>query len=115
MRELAARGWDVAVLARGRDGVDAAVAEVEAAGRRGLAVLADVSDREAVEAAADRVEAELGPIDLWVNDVMVGVFGRFLDTDPDDFTARRPDLPARGRRTGHRDHHRTAATPYLGG
>lgn len=85
MRELAARGWDVAVLARGKDGVDAAVAEVEAAGRRGLAVLVDVSEREAVEAAADRVEAELGPIDLWVNDVMVGVFGRFLDTDPDDF------------------------------
>ncbi|KTR04564.1 SDR family oxidoreductase [Curtobacterium luteum] len=85
VRELAARGWDVAVLARGKDGVDAAVAEVEAAGRRGLAVLVDVSEREAVEAAADRVEAELGPIDLWVNDVMVGVFGRFLDTDPDDF------------------------------
>lgn len=85
MRELAARGWDVAVLARGKDGVDAAVAEVEAAGRRGLAVLVDVSEREALEAAADRVEAELGPIDLWVNDVMVGVFGRFLDTDPDDF------------------------------
>lgn len=85
MRELAARGWDVAVLARGKDGVDAAVAEVEAAGRRGLAVLVDVSEREAVEAAADRVEAELGPIDLWVNDVMVGVFGRFLDTDPVDF------------------------------
>jgi NAD(P)-dependent dehydrogenase (short-subunit alcohol dehydrogenase family) len=85
VRELADRGWDVAVLARGEDGVTAAVAEVEAAGRRGLAVLADVSDRAAVEAAADRVEAELGPIDLWVNDVMVGVFGRFLDTDPDDF------------------------------
>ncbi|MGL3198418.1 MULTISPECIES: SDR family oxidoreductase [Curtobacterium] len=85
VRELAARGWDVAVLARGKDGVDAAVAEVEAAGRRGLAVLVDVSEREALEAAADRVEAELGPIDLWVNDVMVGVFGRFLDTDPDDF------------------------------
>ncbi len=86
VRELAAGGWDVfAVLARGKDVVDAAVAEVEAAGRRGLAVLVDVSEREAVEAAADRIEAELGPIDLWVNDVMVGVFGRFLDTDPDDF------------------------------
>jgi NAD(P)-dependent dehydrogenase (short-subunit alcohol dehydrogenase family) len=85
VRELAARGWDVAVLARGKDGVDAAVAEVEAAGRRGLALIADVADREAVEAAADRVEQELGPIDLWVNDVMVGVFSRFLDTDPDDF------------------------------
>ncbi|OIH99710.1 MULTISPECIES: SDR family oxidoreductase [unclassified Curtobacterium] len=85
VRELAARGWDVAVLARGEDGVDAAVAEVEAAGRRGLALVADVSDRDAVEAAADRVEQELGPIDLWVNGVMVGVFGRFMDTAPEDF------------------------------
>jgi NAD(P)-dependent dehydrogenase (short-subunit alcohol dehydrogenase family) len=85
VRELAARGWDVAVLARGADGVEAAVAEVEAAGRRGLALVADVSDRQAVEDAADRVEAELGPIDLWVNGVMVGVFGKFLDTAPEDF------------------------------
>ncbi|WXF92938.1 SDR family NAD(P)-dependent oxidoreductase [Curtobacterium flaccumfaciens pv. flaccumfaciens] len=85
VRELAARGWDVAVLARGQEGVDAAVAEVEAAGRRGLALVADVSDRDAVEAAADRVEQELGPIDLWVNGVMVGVFGKFLDTAPEDF------------------------------
>lgn len=58
VRELAARGWDVAVLARGQEGVDAAAAEVEAAGRRGLALVADVSDRDAVEAAADRVERE---------------------------------------------------------
>ncbi|OIH92334.1 SDR family oxidoreductase [Curtobacterium sp. MCBA15_001] len=85
VRELAARGWDVAVLARGQQGIDAAAAEVVAAGRRSLAVSVDVADRHAVEAAADRVEAELGPIDLWVNDVMVGVFSRFLDTDPDDF------------------------------
>lgn len=85
VRELAARGWDVAVIARGRDGVEAAAAEVVAAGRRSLAIPADVSDGAAVEAAADRVEAELGPIDLWVNGVMVGVFGKFLDTAPEDF------------------------------
>lgn len=85
VRELAARGWDVAVIARGQEGVDAAAAEVVAAGRRGLALSVDVADREAVEAAADRVEAELGPIDLWVNGVMVGVFSRFLDTAPEDF------------------------------
>ncbi len=58
------------------------VAEVEAVGRRGLALIADVADRQAVEAAADRTEQELGPIDLWVNCVMVGVFGRFTDTGP---------------------------------
>jgi NAD(P)-dependent dehydrogenase (short-subunit alcohol dehydrogenase family) len=85
VRELAARGWDVAVLARGQDGLDGAVRDVEAAGRRALGIPTDVADREQVEAAADRVEAELGPIDLWVNDAMVGVFGEFLETDPDDF------------------------------
>ena len=85
VRELAARDWDVAILARGQEGLDGAVADVEALGRRGLGVPTDVADREAVEAAADRVEAELGPIDLWVNDAMVGVFGEFVSTDPEDF------------------------------
>ncbi|MDD7930709.1 SDR family oxidoreductase [Microbacterium sp. NM3R9] len=85
VRELADRGWDVAVLARGRDGVDAAVAEVQAAGRRGLGVSVDVSDNDAVERAADEVERGLGPIDLWVNNVMSGAISTFLDTSADDF------------------------------
>ena len=85
VRELAARGWDVAVLARGQDGLDGAVADVRAAGRRALGIPTDVADRAQVEAAAARVEEELGEIDLWVNDAMVGVFGEFLETDPDDF------------------------------
>ena len=85
VRELASRGWNVAILARGTDGLEAAAAEVEALGQRALGISTDVSDREAVERAADRVEAELGPIDLWVNDAMVGVFGEFLSTDPLDF------------------------------
>ena len=85
VRELAARGWDVAVLARGQDGLDGAVADVRAAGRRALGIPTDVADRAQVEAAAARVEEELGEVDLWVNDAMVGVFGEFLETDPDDF------------------------------
>jgi NAD(P)-dependent dehydrogenase (short-subunit alcohol dehydrogenase family) len=85
VRELAARGWDVAVLARGEDGLDGTVADVDLIGRRALGIVTDVADRAAVESAADRVEAELGPIELWVNNAMTGVFGEFLDTDPDDF------------------------------
>ncbi|MFB2556665.1 SDR family oxidoreductase [Herbiconiux liangxiaofengii] len=85
VRALARRGWDVAVLARGTDGLDAAVEEIEAYRRRGLGVVTDVADREAVERAADEVEQKLGPIDLWVNDAMVGSFAEFLDTDPEDF------------------------------
>jgi len=85
VRELASRGWDVAILARGIEGLEATKSEVEALGQRAIAVSTDVADREAVERAADQVEAELGPIDLWVNDAMVGVFGEFLSTDPADF------------------------------
>ncbi|WP_022881189.1 SDR family oxidoreductase [Gryllotalpicola ginsengisoli] len=85
VRELAARGWDVAVIARGPDGVEAAAEEVRATGRRGLAVTADVAESAQVEAAADRIESELGPIELWVNDAMTGVFAEFLDVAPEDY------------------------------
>ncbi|MGN6444572.1 SDR family oxidoreductase [Amnibacterium sp.] len=85
VREFAARGWDVGILARGEDGLEGAAKDVRAAGQRALAIPTDVADRAAVEAAADRVEQELGPIDVWVNDAMVGVFSEFVHTDPDDF------------------------------
>ncbi len=85
VRELAANGFDVAILARGVDGIAGAVRDVGAAGHRGLGVLTDVADRNAVEAAADRVEEVLGPIEVWINDAMASVFAPFLDTDPDDF------------------------------
>jgi NAD(P)-dependent dehydrogenase (short-subunit alcohol dehydrogenase family) len=85
VRELADRGWDVAILARGEDGLAGAVADVTGRGRRAVGIPTDVSDVAAVEQAADRVEAELGEIELWVNDAMVGVFGEFLSTSPEDF------------------------------
>ena len=85
VRELASRGYDVAVLARGRAGVDAAAAEVTGAGRRSLAITVDVADHDAVSAAADRIEAELGPIDVWVNNAMTTVFGRVSEVSPEEF------------------------------
>jgi NAD(P)-dependent dehydrogenase (short-subunit alcohol dehydrogenase family) len=83
--ELADRGWDVAILARGEDGLVGAVDDVQKRGRRALGISTDVTDREAVDGAARRVEMELGPIELWVNDAMVGVFGEFVNTAPEDF------------------------------
>jgi NAD(P)-dependent dehydrogenase (short-subunit alcohol dehydrogenase family) len=85
VRELTALGYDVAVLARESDGLRGAAREVELAGRRGLAVPVDVADAAAVEAAAERVESELGPIDVWVNDAMTSVFAKFLDVEPGEF------------------------------
>ena len=65
---LAARGMAVAGLARGEDRLRTAMDEVAAAtGARTLAVAADVTDRESVQAAVERVVAELGQVDLLVN------------------------------------------------
>ena len=80
-----AHGFDVALLARGEAGLKAAASEVEAAGGRALAIPTDVSEYEQVEAAADQVERELGPIDVWVNNAMTTVFARFSDVDPDEY------------------------------
>lgn len=81
VRELAKRGWNVAVLARGEAGTSAAVAEVEQQGRRGMAIPVDVSDADAVDAVADQVERELGPVTLWVNVAFVGALKYFWDMD----------------------------------
>ena len=83
--EFARRGYDVALLARGHAGLEAAASEVSRCGRRSLALSVDVSEYEAVEAAARRTEDELGEIDVWVNNAMTTVFQRVVDTDPDDF------------------------------
>jgi NAD(P)-dependent dehydrogenase (short-subunit alcohol dehydrogenase family) len=85
VRHLAAAGWDVAVLARGRAGVEAAAAEVTRLGRRGLAIQCDVADAGQVDAAAERVERELGPIDVWVNVAFVGALRYFWDTPEEQF------------------------------
>jgi short-subunit dehydrogenase len=79
VRAFAARGYDVGLIARGRDGLEGARREVEQAGRRALILPLDVADADAVERAAAAIEQELGPIDVWVNDAMVSVFGRFMD------------------------------------
>ena len=85
VRRLADDGWDVAVIAREEGRLAATVAEVEQRGRRATGVSADVADAQAIEAAAARIEAELGPIELWINGPITAVHGEFLDIDPADF------------------------------
>jgi NAD(P)-dependent dehydrogenase (short-subunit alcohol dehydrogenase family) len=85
VRELAARGWDVAVLARGQERLDDTVREVHEAGRRAVGISVDVADAAAVDAAADQVEDALGPIDLWVNNAFTGAIAFFDDIEPDEF------------------------------
>ena len=84
-RTFAEHGFDVALLARGEAGLHGAVGDVEAAGGRALAIPTDVADFDAVDSAATRVEEELGPIDVWVNDAMTTVFAPVWDVKPEDF------------------------------
>lgn len=64
----------IGLIARGKDGLEGAKEEVESFGGSALILPTDVADAEAVEAAAEKVESELGPIDVWVNDAMTSVF-----------------------------------------
>jgi NAD(P)-dependent dehydrogenase (short-subunit alcohol dehydrogenase family) len=84
-KAFAERGDTVALLARGEDGLDGAAKDVEAAGGRALVVPTDVADPEQVEAAAHRVEAEIGEIDVWVNNAMVTVFAHAWDIEPEEW------------------------------
>src|ERR687885_2905641 len=80
-----ARGDRVALVARGEDGLAGAARDVERGGGRALILPCDVADAAAVDAAAQRAEAELGPIDVWVNDAMAAVLMFVHETDPADF------------------------------
>ena len=84
-RAFAARGWNVALLARGKVGLDAAAAEVTEVGARALSLVVDVSDADAVFAAADQVQHAFGSIDVWINNAMATVFGAVTDISPAEF------------------------------
>lgn len=78
--EFARHGWSVALLSRDVARLNLAAAQLaERYGVRALAIPTDVADAEAVEAAAEGVERELGPIDTWVNVAMATVFGAVSD------------------------------------
>ncbi len=74
VRAFAREGARIALLARGRDGLEGARRDVEALGGEALVIPADVADAEAIEEAAETVEREFGPIDVWINNAMVSVF-----------------------------------------
>ncbi len=82
---FARRGATIALLARGEQGLEDCRREVEALGGRALCVPTDVADHRQVEDAAARTEAELGPIDIWVNDAMATVFAAFADVTPEEY------------------------------
>lgn len=84
-RAFGERGASVGLLARGRDGLAAAKREIEAAGGKGFIFPVDVANAEKVEAAAQAVEENLGPIDVWVNNAMTSVFSPIKEMSAEEF------------------------------
>jgi NAD(P)-dependent dehydrogenase (short-subunit alcohol dehydrogenase family) len=83
---FAREGWKVAVIARGEDGLEGTYDDAIRAGApEALAIACDVADADGLAAAALRVESELGPIDVWINNAMTTVFAKFDDMTPAEF------------------------------
>jgi NAD(P)-dependent dehydrogenase (short-subunit alcohol dehydrogenase family) len=85
VRAFAGRGASIGLIARGRDGLEAAKREVEELGGKALVLPLDVADAEQVELAAAQVEEKLGPIDIWINNAMVSVFSPVRETTPEEY------------------------------
>jgi NAD(P)-dependent dehydrogenase (short-subunit alcohol dehydrogenase family) len=91
VRELAKHNAKIGLIARGIDGLEGALHDALRDPRRGECAApctlaqADVADDHAVECAAAKIEAELGPIDIWINNAMVSVFARADEITPEEF------------------------------
>ncbi|MEO7063892.1 MAG: SDR family oxidoreductase [Dokdonella sp.] len=82
---FARAGASVVLIARASAALDAAAAEVRALGAQTLAIGVDVADAAEVEAAAARVEDEVGPIDVWINAAMATIFAPVSDISAEEF------------------------------
>ena len=85
VEEFARQGYDVALLSRDANRLEQAAEMLRGHGVRALPIPTDVADMSAVEAAADKVEAELGPIDVWVNVAMATVFAPVSQLSAEEF------------------------------
>ncbi|GGO65390.1 SDR family oxidoreductase [Nonomuraea cavernae] len=85
VRLLGEKGAKVALIARGTTGLGAAAVDVGVAGGSGQAYEADVADYQQLRKAAERVEAEMGPIDVWINVAFSSVFAKFTDITPEEY------------------------------
>jgi NAD(P)-dependent dehydrogenase (short-subunit alcohol dehydrogenase family) len=85
VRAFAREGAHIGLLARGRDGLEGARRDVENLGGEALAIPVDVADAVGVEQAAETIERQYGPIDIWVNNAMVSVFSPVKKMTPEGY------------------------------
>jgi NAD(P)-dependent dehydrogenase (short-subunit alcohol dehydrogenase family) len=85
-RRFAAEGAHIALIARGREGLEGARADVEKLGGRALILQGDVADAEFMDNAAAQAEQHLGPIDIWINNATTSVFSPIRQMTGDEFS-----------------------------
>jgi short-subunit dehydrogenase len=83
--ELARRGARVGLIARRADLLDELVREVEAVGSKATAAPADVQDASSLKAAAEKIEADLGPIDILIANAGIGATRHAAEIDAAEF------------------------------
>ncbi|MCA1600513.1 MAG: SDR family oxidoreductase [Acidobacteria bacterium] len=84
-RAFARQRASIGLLARGRDGLEGARRDVESLGGKAIVLPTDVANAEQVEQAAEAVEREFGPIDIWINNAMASVFSPVKEMTPEDY------------------------------
>jgi short-subunit dehydrogenase len=84
-REFARQGYDVGLIGRDKNRLEAAAKEIRDMGGRAFWVSADVADAAVIDEAAGAIERDLGPIDVWVNNAMATVFSSVMRTEPAEF------------------------------
>jgi 3-oxoacyl-[acyl-carrier protein] reductase len=82
---LAAEGVNVALLARTENDLKQTAAEAKALGVKAVIVTADVADITSVNDAVAKVLLALGNIDVLINNAGVGVFGKFMELEPEEW------------------------------
>ena len=84
-KAFARDGARIALIARGRAGLNGARRDVEKLGGEALVLPLDVADATAIEKVADKIEQKLGPIDVWINNAMASVFSPIKEMSADEF------------------------------
>ncbi len=85
VREFAKQGAAIGLLARGEEGLRETKIEAEQLGGQAVGIPTDVADAEAVEAAVEQIERELGPIDLWINNAMTTIFAPLREISAEEY------------------------------
>jgi len=83
-KQAAAAGARVVLAARNAHDLDRAVADIRGNGGRAIHVVADVADRQRVDAIAEAAIHEFGRIDTWVNNAAVSMYGRVMQLPIED-------------------------------